>query len=133
MKNRVVVARYTFPYEAHIARASLEQAGIPVFIADEHTIHNDWLMSDAMGGIRVCVPPAHEAAAKEILQTDYSDAVHEELGIEEERCPRCGSTSIESYVVGKVPAFVSFFLLGIPLFFRKSGYRCKECGELLEH
>ncbi|NNF17191.1 MAG: DUF2007 domain-containing protein [Gammaproteobacteria bacterium] len=128
MKDGVVVARCTFPWEAHVARASLEHAGIPVFIADQHTIHNDWLMSDAMGGIRIRVPAEFETQARQILQTDYSDALHAELGIDEEACQRCGSTSIEPHVFGKVPAFVSFFLLGIPLFFRRNGYRCTQCG-----
>lgn len=128
MNNSVVVGRYTYPFEAQIARASLEHAGIPAFIADEQTIHMDWLMSDAMGGIRLHVAKEHEVEAIKILQTDFSDALNAELGIEEEACPRCGSTAIEPHAPGKVPAFVSFLLLGIPLFFKRSGYICKGCG-----
>ena len=42
MSALIVVARFSLPYEAQI-RASLDAAGIPAFIADEHTINMNWL------------------------------------------------------------------------------------------
>ena len=47
----ITVARFSFPHEAYIAKASLEAAGIDSFIADEHTINMQWLYSNAMGGV----------------------------------------------------------------------------------
>ncbi|GAM75767.1 hypothetical protein JCM19241_3679 [Vibrio ishigakensis] len=39
MGKLVVVARFSFPYEAHIAKGLLESEEIPAFVADEHTIN----------------------------------------------------------------------------------------------
>ncbi len=35
----MVIAQYSFPYEAHIAKARLESVGIPAYIENEHTIN----------------------------------------------------------------------------------------------
>tara|TARA_R100001143_G_scaffold755_1_gene2242 strand:- start:4968 stop:5165 length:198 start_codon:yes stop_codon:yes gene_type:complete len=45
------VATFSFPHEAHIARAKLESEGIPALVADEHTINMQWLYSNALGGV----------------------------------------------------------------------------------
>lgn len=39
VEKPVVVASFSFPHDAQIARASLESAGIPATVADEHTIN----------------------------------------------------------------------------------------------
>ena len=62
--NLIEIASFSHPYEAHIAKASLETADIPVFITDEHTINMQWLYSDALGGIRLLVPKGYEIEAK---------------------------------------------------------------------
>ena len=128
MSKPVVVGRYSFPHEAQIARASLEAAGIPAVIADEHTINMNWLYSNALGGVRVMVEPVYENRARELLATDFSAAVEEEAGVEETLCPSCGSDSFEPHTQGKRPAFVVFLLLGFPLFFYRHGLKCKSCG-----
>ena len=125
----ITIASFSFPHEAHIARASLEAAGIPVFIADEHTINMQWLYSNALGGIKVQVPSQFAEMAKEILDQDYSHLLDEEIGIDETPCPKCGSTDIEPQTKGKKPAFIVFLLLGFPLFFYKHGIKCRACGE----
>ncbi len=71
----IVIARYSFPHQALLAKSSLEAAGIPCFIADEYTINMQWLYSDAMGGVRLFVEKADAEKALEILNTDYSEAV----------------------------------------------------------
>ena len=55
MNQSVVVATFSFPLDAHIAKANLESVGISSFIADEHTVNMQWLYSDAMGGVRLFV------------------------------------------------------------------------------
>lgn len=64
----VTICRYSFSFEAHVARALLESEGIPVFVADEHTINMQWLYSDALGGVRLQVPEAFVERALELLQ-----------------------------------------------------------------
>ena len=64
------VARYSLPYEAHLARARLESEGIPAFVADEHTINMQWLYSDALGGVRLQVPEPWALRALSVLAED---------------------------------------------------------------
>lgn len=124
----ITIASYSLPHEAHIARAHLEAEGIPVNVADEHTITMQWLYSNALGGIKLQVPPECEERAKEILAQDFSELLDEEFGKDEVHCSQCGSTNVKPYTKGKKPAFVVFLLLGFPLFFYQHGVKCNDCG-----
>jgi hypothetical protein len=125
----ITIASFSFPYEAHIARANLEAEGIPAFIADEHTINMQWLYSNALGGIRLQVPSEYAERAQDILAQDFSELLEAEFGKDEIVCPNCGSTDVEPYTKGKRPAFVVFLLLGFPLFFYEHGLKCNTCGK----
>ena len=57
-ENLVTVASCSLPAEAYAIRVGLEAAGIPVVFADEFTVTMDWLLSNAIGGIKVQVPEA---------------------------------------------------------------------------
>lgn len=73
----VTVRQYSLPYEAHLDRARLESEGITAVIADEHTISMQWMLSDALGGVRLRVQPEDLAEAESILAEDRSDLVDE--------------------------------------------------------
>ena len=124
----ITIASYSFPHEAHVAKANLDAAGIPAFIADEHTINMQWLFSNALGGVRVQVPAQYAEMAQEVLAQDYSHLLEEEFGEVEIKCSKCGSGNVEPFTKGKKPAFLVFLLLGFPLFFYQHGTKCKECG-----
>ena len=135
MKNNLTkIASYSFPHQAHIAKASLDAANIPCFIANEYTINMQWLYSNAMGGVSLSVPSAFKEEAIEIINRDYSDAVEKEFEVLEEEeknsCPDCGSEQLEPYTIGKKSAFIVFLLLGFPLFFYKHGYKCNKCEHI---
>jgi hypothetical protein len=124
------IATFSFPHEAHIAKANLEAEGIPAFIADEHTINMQWFLSNALGGVRIQVPSQFVEKASAILQQDFSDLREDEFGKDEDEvCPNCGSIEIEPYTKGKRPAILVLFLLGFPLFFYRRGIRCRACGK----
>ncbi len=130
-QNKIQIASFSFPHEAHIAKASLEAANIPATIADEHTINMDWLYSNALGGVRLFVPDKYAEEAKLIIEQDYSenvDQIFEETIEDKKTCPSCGSEQLEAYTIGKKPAFIVFLLLGFPLFFYKHGIKCLSCG-----
>ena len=78
MTRSVVVASYSFWHEAQIAKSSLEAAGISVLLADEHTVNMQWLYSNAIGGVKLLVPPESVEQARSILETDFSADVEEE-------------------------------------------------------
>ncbi|TWI70304.1 putative signal transducing protein [Desulfobotulus alkaliphilus] len=130
----IVVGRFSFPHEAHIAKASLDSAGIESCIADEHTVNAQWLYSNAIGGVRLMVAEKDADEAYKILNTDFSQSLENEIAAEEGRdvCPHCGSTDLSPHTKGKRPAFLVFILIGFPLFFYKHGYKCKQCGQFNE-
>ena len=133
MFGQIQIASFSFPHEAHIAKASLEAANIPASIADEHTINMDWLYCNAIGGVRLFVPVEYEEEARALIEQDFSNIVDKEFAeiIEEKKtCLSCGGDKLESYTIGKKPAFIVFLLLGFPLFFYKHGIRCLSCGEI---
>lgn len=125
------IARYSFPHEAQLARCSLEAAGIPAFIADEHTINMQWLYSDAMGGVRLQVPPEHAGQALALLATDFSDSLPEH-GLPAEQaghcCPHCGSDELDLDIRGKRWAFLVFLALHFPLWPFRRQWLCRQCG-----
>jgi hypothetical protein len=54
-RELVTVARFDIPANAHIARNALEEAGIKAVIQDEQLVAMDYLLSLAVGGIKVQV------------------------------------------------------------------------------
>ena len=65
----VTIATYNMPYQAHLAKARLEAADIPVTIRDEHLISINQLYSPALGGVKVQVPEDKLKEAQEILDS----------------------------------------------------------------
>lgn len=124
----ITIARYSFPHEAHIAKAKLESVEIPAFIADEHTINMQWLYSNAMGGVRLQVPREYVAEAQSTLNEDFSESI--EIGQESTQpvCAACGGALTEPYQVGRRPAIISWLLLGLPLWPVKHEQKCTVCG-----
>ncbi|VTS03873.1 Uncharacterized protein OS=Vibrio orientalis CIP 102891 = ATCC 33934 GN=VIA_002736 PE=4 SV=1: DUF2007 [Gemmata massiliana] len=51
----VTIARFDLAGQAHIARNALDAAGIKAVITDEAIVAMDWLLSNAVGGIKVQV------------------------------------------------------------------------------
>jgi len=120
------VGRYTDAIRAHLARGRLEAEGIEAFVAHEHHVWADWMVSNALGGVKVQVKPDMAARAKLILE-DMEEGAYA-LEEEAEPCPRCGSTdTVEAKAEWKW-AFVAFMFLHIPLPFRRAMRRCGRCG-----
>lgn len=121
----VTVGSYSFPHEAHLARAKLESVGIPAFVADEYTINMQWLYSQALGGVKVQVPEQFAEEAQELLEGDLAlQPIERELT----NCPECGVNEFEYLVCGKRVAYLFFWLLGFPLWRVRRERRCRACG-----
>jgi hypothetical protein len=67
-ERMVTIAQCNLPAEAHAMRVRLEAAGIPVFLADELTVAMDWLLSNAIGGVKVQVPERYVPRATRLLE-----------------------------------------------------------------
>jgi hypothetical protein len=66
-EHLVTIARCSLPAEAYAIRLRLESAGIPVVLADEFTVTMDWLLANAIGGIKVQVPEEDLGRANRLL------------------------------------------------------------------
>jgi hypothetical protein len=140
MSMLVTIATFSFPHEAHLARIRLEAADIDAFVADEHTINAQWLYSNAMGGVRLQVHATQaEHAARVLAEEDSQDEVVDAKGTSTEgspdcsetpelRCAQCGGELGPSTVHGRRPAFLSWLLLGLPLWPLRRRLSCLECG-----
>ena len=53
----VTVAAYDDAVSAGLALNRLNEAGLPAVLSDENTVAMDWLLSNAIGGIKVQVNP----------------------------------------------------------------------------
>ncbi len=137
----VTVATFSFPHEAHFAKMRLDAEGIPAFIADEHTINMQWLYSNAMGGVRLQVPAQFADDALRLLDEpdDFDPAEFEEAAEqapevepEPERCSRCGGTLGEPQPTGRRSAFLTWLLIGLPLWPLRKHRSCSACGTTSE-
>ena len=81
------LATLSLPAEAHLLAARLESAGIRVVLRDDTTIQTDWLLSNAIGGIKVEVADEDYEAACEIAALPPTEA-----GILV--CPKCSSGDV---------------------------------------
>ena len=125
----VTVASYSLAHEVHLAKSLLESKEIDVFILDEHIVGMNWLYSNAVGGVKVQVPEADLDKAKQVLasiENIKADRISEED--EKETCPKCSSENISFVSLGKKAAFLTWALLGIPLFFVRRRTNCNNCG-----
>ena len=122
-ENLVIIGRYSTPYEANMVKSQLESAGIPAFVADEHTVGMNWLYSNALGGVKVQVPESLASEAQSILATESEPTP--ELGAE--TCPKCGNNNTEDSL-DKRGSFLTWALLGLPLLLPAEKKRCNECS-----
>src|SRR4051812_30815466 len=47
------IAQFSKAEDAHLLRLRLEAGGVAAYIQDENTSQADWLLSDAIGGVKV--------------------------------------------------------------------------------
>ena len=68
------IATFTKPEDAHLLRMRIEAGGIPAFIQDENLVQIDWLLANAIGGVRVQVADEDVAAARALLATQDAES-----------------------------------------------------------
>ena len=66
----VTIATTFYPAEAHVLRTRLEWAGIPCFIVDEYIVTTNWLLCNAVGGVKLQVKASDAQSAMEIIYQD---------------------------------------------------------------
>ena len=67
------LAAFNHPDQAHLLRMRLEGSGIAAYVRDENMVTLDWLVSLAVGGVKVDVADDDYEAALAILAEDAED------------------------------------------------------------
>jgi hypothetical protein len=132
----VVVRAFLYPIEAHLALSAIVAAGIEARLADEHIISMDWTYATAVGWVKVRVRATDLAAATEVLDEkavvvrdgDEGAAVPN-LDVVEP-CDNCGATAVVSEVRGIRAFWWTFLIVGVPLWWTRRRWRCRNCGHL---
>ena len=83
-ESLVTLIKCSLAGEAHAIRVRLESEGIPVFLFDEFTITMDWLLSNAIGGVKVQVPEPFLERARTILGIVEQEQAAEERDEDED-------------------------------------------------
>lgn len=128
MTKLVVLANFSLPIDANIAKSNLDSVGIPAFIADELTINMQWGYSVGLGGVRLFVAEENVEFAYSVINQDFSSSVDLECETKPEYCHSCKSDNVQLLTKIKKSAFFVLILLGFPLFFFKHGIICNDCN-----
>lgn len=134
MTKLIVVETYTDPLDAHVARGLLESEGIPALLHSEHLVSALWPLANALGGVRLQVAEHRAAEARDVLarlaRGEFAQALAEESGVPESRCPACGSTDLR-YTRAMGSTILCLATLGLSdVIFppRIDGRQCNACG-----
>jgi len=132
----ITIAAYSQPVQAHLARTQLESEGIACIMGDEHLVHVDWLLSNAVGGVKLKVMSGDEVHAREVLRPRPRLVVVAEPGVLPEAdlndddliCPRCRSFDVYFHRFDKRVAGVFWLIFGFIVPWRASKWECKQCS-----
>ena len=129
-KNLVMIRKFRDFPGALLAKGFLESAGVDSFLVDETTIRMDWLWSNALGGIKLCVKSEDVEAATRLLNQE----IPEESGAEgfqnddQPRCPQCQSRDISREDPGQPVASASPLIENVPVSSARGRCKCNSCG-----
>lgn len=136
MKDWINIISFTYPHEAHLAKAFLEAHDIEVIIKDELTVQMHNFLSNAIGGVKIFVEkdkseealslleeggyidknPSEEPQKIEVFSSEYKNI-----------CPYCGGANIVRKNLPGYTFALSILLLGFPIPFLKRVHYCYDC------
>lgn len=129
-RNWVTLRHFRDMPDALLAQGFLESAGVESFLVDETTIRMDWLWSNALGGIKLCVKPEDAATAAQLLDQKIPEKFNVE-GVgdyEQPRCPQCHSLDISYEDKDKRIAYAGLLVVGFPIPVQRGEWECQSCG-----
>ncbi len=129
--NLVTLRQFRDLPEALLAKGALESAGVQCFLADDITIRMDWLWSNALGGIKLCVKSEDADAAVQLLDQGIPEGFDvKDVGeYKQSSCPNCQSLDISFEDLNKPVAYASI-ALGVPLLIARRRWKCSSCGHV---
>ena len=87
----VTIATFQSLPEAEACKLRLEAEGLTVFLTDAETIRTDWLLSNAVGSVKVQVPSAEVASATAILEQVRQRHDAQSSQADQDFCLSCGT------------------------------------------
>ena len=128
----ITVTTTTDPIQAHIISGRLEAEGLQPSIAFEHHVRMNWFISNALGGIRVQVPPSQQEQALDVVSLINDRSYQQLLEQEEETrddlaCPACGSRDVRRSRFTESLALLVLWFMSLPIPFQTGAYNCQPC------
>jgi hypothetical protein len=126
----VIIRRFRDLCDALLAKSIVDSAGIECILSDEHVIRMDWMLSNAIGGVKVWVRENDAQAAAELLDEAGPETFDvERVGeFRQPRCPQCQSTDVTFGETGKHLGYLTV-AVGVPLPIARSDWECNSCGQ----
>src|SRR5882762_4834677 len=127
--NLVTLRQFRDLPEALLAKGALESAGVQCFLADDITIRMDWLWSNALGGIKLCVKSDDADAAVQLLDQGIPEGFDVKAVGEYKQPsrPNCQSLDISFEDLNK-PAAYAGVPIGVPIPITRRRWKCSFCG-----
>jgi len=131
------VASYRDPYIAELARTVLESEDIAAHLQFENHILLNWMISNALGGVRLQVLSSEASRAREILGEDREELLasiaESEIALEPgDLCPHCNSESIRRDSLERttkcLALLVTTAVAPFPFAVGRFLWRCEDCG-----
>ncbi len=157
--SELVVARaFSHIHEANLAWSALDAAGVAARVTDDNTVAADWLLSNAIGGVKLLIRAEDLTKASEILAStaSVSDVGPDDVGpvvlgpddigpedvapfqmpdaedSEDAVCPSCGGRQFVYVTSGRRLSALTWLIIGFPLVPVRRRERCAECGQAKE-
>jgi hypothetical protein len=130
MPGFVILRRFRDMPDALLAWSILDSAGLESFLFDEITVRMDWLWSNLLGGVRICVKAEDAEEGDQILKLGILERFNVEgVGeFEQPRCPQCWSLDISYEDLNKPVAYACTFLFYLPIPIHRQRWKCQTCG-----
>jgi predicted nucleic-acid-binding Zn-ribbon protein len=133
----VTVRAYRDLADALVARCGLEQAEIPCFLRDEHTVGINWGWSNLLGGAKLQVPERYVEAAEAVLSQPIPAEFATDGGeYVQPVCPKCGSLNVMADDLDRKLKLTGTLASGLPMIaclpalalVKKGAWKCLQCG-----
>ena len=130
LRNLIALRQFRDLPDALLAKGFLASAGLESFLIDETTIRMDWLWSNLLGGVKLCVNQQDADAAAQILSQEIPERFTAEGpgDFEQPRCPQCQSLHISFEDLDKRIAYAGMLFVGFPIPLHRQRWKCQSCG-----
>lgn len=126
----VTIERFRDLPTALLAKGKLMSAGVQCYLADAELVRFDWLLSNAIGNMRLQVKPEDVEEALSILNEPPPEIfLEQEVGeyYQQPHCPKCNSIDIGFESIDRQLSY-GLMLINLCFPFPKNNWKCYACG-----